>query len=141
EVVKETEFAQQYVLLPLWSTGSKDPHNTDADAVFDDKENESEVHVSLSSSDKPKKHDEKATREAKVKSPIDFSTRVRDLSDVFEEFSVNSTNRVNAANAPVTAVGPNSTNNTNSFNAAGPSDTTVSPNFKIGGKSSFVDPS
>nr|GEY30831.1 putative ribonuclease H-like domain-containing protein [Tanacetum cinerariifolium] len=101
-----------------------DPHNTDADAVFDDKENESEVHVSLSSSDKPKKHDEKATREAKVKSPIDFSTRVRDLSDVFEEFSVNSTNRVNAANAPVTAVGPNSTNNTNSFNAAGPSDTT-----------------
>nr|GEV61277.1 hypothetical protein [Tanacetum cinerariifolium] len=41
------------------STGSKDSQNTDVDAAFDDKENESEVHVSLSSSNKPKKHDEK----------------------------------------------------------------------------------
>nr|GFC65951.1 hypothetical protein [Tanacetum cinerariifolium] len=57
------------------------------------------------------------------------------------EFYVNITNRVNAANAPVTAVGPNSTNNTNSFSDAGPSNTAVSPTFKIGGKSSFVDPS
>nr|GEY24489.1 putative ribonuclease H-like domain-containing protein [Tanacetum cinerariifolium] len=43
--------------------------------------------------------------------------------------------------APVTAVGPNPTNSTNCFNAAGPSDNVVSPNFEIGGKSSFVDPS
>nr|GEZ65662.1 hypothetical protein [Tanacetum cinerariifolium] len=48
---------------------------------------------------------------------------------------------VNATSAPVTAVGPNSTNNTNSFNAASPSDNVVSPTFKIGGKSSFMDPS
>nr|GEZ84459.1 hypothetical protein [Tanacetum cinerariifolium] len=41
----------------------------------------------------------------------------------------------------VTAVGLNSTNSTNSFNAAGTSDNAVSPNFEIGGKSSFVDPS
>nr|GEY62441.1 hypothetical protein [Tanacetum cinerariifolium] len=66
---------------------------------------------------------------------------VRVLRDDFEEFSVNSTNRVNAASAPVTVVGPNPTNNTNSFNVASPSDNVVSPNFKIGGKSSFVDPS
>nr|GEY16086.1 hypothetical protein [Tanacetum cinerariifolium] len=32
-------------------------------------------------------------------------------------------------------------NDTNSFNDAGPSDTAVSPNFEIGRKSSFVDPS
>nr|GFC30514.1 hypothetical protein [Tanacetum cinerariifolium] len=50
-----------------------------------------------------------------------LSTRVRDLSDEFEEFFVNSTNRVNAASTPVTAIGPNSTNSTNHFNAAGPS--------------------
>nr|GEV88576.1 hypothetical protein [Tanacetum cinerariifolium] len=162
KVRKETESTQQYVLLPLWSTGSKDPQNTDVDVAFDDKENESKVHVSPSSSDKPKKHDEKAKREAKGKSSVDLSTGVRDLSDDFEEFSVNSsnrvnatsapitavgpnsinkTNRVNAASAPVTAVGPNSTNNNNSFNAAGPFDNVVSPNFEIGGKSSFVDPS
>nr|GEY65424.1 ribonuclease H-like domain-containing protein [Tanacetum cinerariifolium] len=53
----------------------------------------------------------------------------------------NDTNRVNAASAPVTAVGPNSTNSTNSFNVVGPSDNDVSPNFEIGGKSLFVDPS
>nr|GEZ17390.1 putative ribonuclease H-like domain-containing protein [Tanacetum cinerariifolium] len=51
------------------------------------------------------------------------------------------TNRVNAVSAPVTAVGPNLTNSTNRFNTASPSDSAVSPNFEIAGKSSFVDPS
>nr|GEU79892.1 putative ribonuclease H-like domain-containing protein [Tanacetum cinerariifolium] len=122
KVGKETESAQQYVILPLWSTGSKDPRNIDVDATFDVKENEYEVHVSPSTSDKPKKHNDKIKREAKGKSPVDLSTGVRNLSDEFEVFSSNSTNMVNAASAPVTAVGPKSTNNTNSFNAAGPSD-------------------
>nr|GEV35544.1 ribonuclease H-like domain-containing protein [Tanacetum cinerariifolium] len=36
---------QQYVLLLLWSTGSKDLQNTDANATFNVKEPESEVHV------------------------------------------------------------------------------------------------
>nr|GEW29506.1 hypothetical protein [Tanacetum cinerariifolium] len=77
---------------------SADSQNTDVDVAFDDKESESKVYVSLSSSDKLKKHDEKAKREAKTKSPVELSTGVKDLSDEFEEFSVNSTNRVNAAN-------------------------------------------
>nr|GEV19757.1 uncharacterized mitochondrial protein AtMg00810-like [Tanacetum cinerariifolium] len=67
KVMKEAVSAQQYVLLPLWSTGFKDPQNTDADTTFDVKENESAVHVSSSSSDKTKKDDEKAKREAKEK--------------------------------------------------------------------------
>nr|GEX21216.1 putative ribonuclease H-like domain-containing protein [Tanacetum cinerariifolium] len=112
-----------------------------ADAAFDVKENETEVHVSPSSSDKPKKHDEKAKRESKGKSPIEFSIGVRDLQAEFEDFSSNSTNRVNTASVPVTTVEPNITNITNSFNAASPSDTVVSLNFEIGGKYSFVDPS
>nr|GEV99305.1 retrovirus-related Pol polyprotein from transposon TNT 1-94 [Tanacetum cinerariifolium] len=58
-----------------------DPQNIDADVAFDVKKNESEVHVSPSSSDKLKKHDEKAKREAKGKSLVDLSTGVRDLSD------------------------------------------------------------
>nr|GEV29032.1 hypothetical protein [Tanacetum cinerariifolium] len=115
KVGKEPVSTQQYVLLPLWSTGSKDPQNIVVDAAFADKENESEVHVSPSSSDKPKKHDEKAKIKAKGKSLVDF--------------------------APVTAAGPNSTNSTNSFNVVGPSDNVVSLTFEIGGKSSFVDPS
>nr|GEW46283.1 hypothetical protein [Tanacetum cinerariifolium] len=71
---RETESAQQYVLLPLWSTGSQDPQNTYADAAFDVNENENKVHVSPRGSDKPKKHDEKAKRKAKGKSPVDLST-------------------------------------------------------------------
>nr|GEW01567.1 putative ribonuclease H-like domain-containing protein [Tanacetum cinerariifolium] len=113
KVSKETVSTQQYVLLPLWFTGLKDPQNTDDDTAFDDKENESEVYVSPSSSDKQKKHNVKAKIEAKGKSLLEF--------------------------APVTDVKPNSTNNTNSFNATGPSDNVVSPTFEIDGKSSFVD--
>nr|GEX05276.1 hypothetical protein [Tanacetum cinerariifolium] len=98
---KVAKSIQQYVLLPLWST-----------------EPESAVHVSQSSNDKSKKHDEKA----KGKSHVYLSIGVRNLSEEFEDFSSTSTNGLNAASAPVTAVGPNLTNNTNSFNAAGPFD-------------------
>nr|GEY43907.1 ribonuclease H-like domain, reverse transcriptase, RNA-dependent DNA polymerase [Tanacetum cinerariifolium] len=146
KVRKETISAQQYVLLPLWSTGSQVPHNIDddvADAAFDVKENENDVHVSTSGSDKfdNKKHDEKPKRDAKGKSPVGSPTEVRDLRAEFKEFSSNSTNRVNAVSAPVTAARPNSTNITNSFNTASPSDIAVSLNFRIAGKSSFMDPS
>nr|GEV36340.1 ribonuclease H-like domain-containing protein [Tanacetum cinerariifolium] len=116
KVRKENGSTQQYVLIPLWSTGSKDPQNTDVDAAFDVKENESEVHVSPSSSDKPKKHDEKAKREAKGK-------------------------RLMLPVHLLLLLGQNATNITNSFTAAGPSDNVVSLNFEINGKSSFVDPS
>nr|GEX63509.1 hypothetical protein [Tanacetum cinerariifolium] len=101
----------------------------------------SKVQVSPNSSDKPKKHDEKSKRKANGKSPVDLSIGVRHLHDEFEQFFVNSTNRVNAASAPVTTVRPNSTNSTNSFSAVGPSNTDVSPNFEIGEKSLFMDPS
>nr|GEZ88486.1 putative ribonuclease H-like domain-containing protein [Tanacetum cinerariifolium] len=55
KVRKETVSAQQYVLLPLWSTGSQNPQNTADevdDAAFDVKENENDVHVSANGSDK-----------------------------------------------------------------------------------------
>nr|GEY00055.1 uncharacterized mitochondrial protein AtMg00810-like [Tanacetum cinerariifolium] len=116
---RETVSTQQYVLRPLWSTGSQDPHNTDDDDSFDVKENDNDVHVSANGSAKSdsKKHDEKAKRDAKRKS------------------------LVNAVSAPVTAARPNPTNSTNSFNTTILFETVVSPNFRIAGKSSFVDPS
>nr|GEY16695.1 hypothetical protein [Tanacetum cinerariifolium] len=146
KVGKETVSAQQYVLLPLWSTGSQDPQNTDddvADAAFDFKENENDVYVSTNESDKTdnKKHDEKSKRYDKGKSLEDSLIGVRDLRAEFKEFSFNSSNRVNAVSASVNAVGPNPTNSTNSFNTASPSVNVVSPNFRIVGKYSFVDPS
>nr|GFB59359.1 putative ribonuclease H-like domain-containing protein [Tanacetum cinerariifolium] len=66
------ENVQQYVLFPVWSSGSTSPQNTDGDAAFDEKEPEfkgrkpeSEVNISLSSSAQSKKHDDKTKREAK----------------------------------------------------------------------------
>nr|GEY82434.1 hypothetical protein [Tanacetum cinerariifolium] len=96
----------------------QDPQNTnDDDDAFDVKENENDVHVSTNGSDKSnsKKHDEKAKRDAKGKSPVGSPTGVRDLRGKFEEFFL-------------TAL-------------TSPSNTAVSPNFEIARKSSFVDPS
>nr|GEV37603.1 hypothetical protein [Tanacetum cinerariifolium] len=103
---------QQYVLFPLWSSGSKSPQNINDDATFEIKKPKSEVHVSPSSSAKTQKHDEKTNKEAKGKSPVKFT--------------------------PVSVVGQNLTNSTNTFSAVGPSNTVVSPTL---GKSSYVDPS
>nr|GEU87035.1 hypothetical protein [Tanacetum cinerariifolium] len=114
---------------------------TGTDVAFDVKEPKFEVHVSPSSSDKTKNHDEKTKREAKGKNPVNLSTRVRNLSEEFKDFSSNNTNGVNVASTPVTVVGPNSTNSTNNFNATRPSDNAVSSPFEIGGKYLFVDPS
>nr|GEU29277.1 hypothetical protein [Tanacetum cinerariifolium] len=66
-------------------------------AAFEVKEPESAVHVSPSSCDKTKKHDDKTKIEAKENIPVEFT--------------------------------------------AGPSNNTVSLNFELGKKSSFVDPS
>nr|GEV47632.1 ribonuclease H-like domain-containing protein [Tanacetum cinerariifolium] len=121
-----------------YSVNSK---NINDDVAFDVKENENDVHVFPSGSDKTnnKKHDDKAKRDDKGKSPVDSPIRVRDLRAEFKEFSFNSTNRVNAVSAPINVVGPNPTNSTNIFNTVSPSVNVVSPNFRITRKSSTVD--
>nr|GEZ93437.1 putative reverse transcriptase, RNA-dependent DNA polymerase [Tanacetum cinerariifolium] len=120
KVGKETVSAQPYVLLPLWSSDSKDPKNTDDDVADDAFE---------------------AKRVDKGKSLIDSIKGVRDLRSEFEVFTFNSTNRVNAVSEPVNAARPNPTNKTNSFNTASPYVNAVSLNFRIVGQSSFMDPS
>nr|GEX23068.1 ribonuclease H-like domain-containing protein [Tanacetum cinerariifolium] len=122
--------------------GNQPNDNADDDVVdvsFDVKENENDVHVSPSGSDKTdnKKDDEKAKRDDKGKSHVDSPIGVRDLRAEFEEFSFNNTNRVNVVIAPVNAAGPNLT----STNIASPSVNAVCLNFGIAGKYSFVDPS
>nr|GFC38492.1 hypothetical protein [Tanacetum cinerariifolium] len=129
------------VVIGNQPNSSADPHNTYANATFEVKEPESEVHLSPSSSAKTKKHDDKTKKEAKGKSHVELSTGVRNLSEKFKDFSFNGTNGVNAASTPVTTVDPNLTNSTNTFSAAGPSNNVVSSTFEIGGKSSYVDPS
>nr|GEX93660.1 hypothetical protein [Tanacetum cinerariifolium] len=136
---------QQYVLFPMWSSGSKNPHNTDRDAVFDGKEPEfdekkpeSEVNVSPSSSAQSKKQDDKTKREAKGKSLIESFTGYRYLSAHFEDYSEDSINEVNATGTLVPTIMQISPNSTNTFSAAGPLNAASSPTHR---KSSCIDAS
>nr|GEV77378.1 ribonuclease H-like domain-containing protein [Tanacetum cinerariifolium] len=66
---------QQYVIFPIWSSGSSNPQNNDEDSTFDEKEHdikkpESAVNVSLSSSGQSGKQDDKTKKKAKGKSPV-----------------------------------------------------------------------
>nr|GEZ48278.1 putative ribonuclease H-like domain-containing protein [Tanacetum cinerariifolium] len=98
---------QQYVLFPLWSSGSKDSQNTDVDATFEVKEPESEVHVSTSSSAKTKKHDDKTQREAKGKNmpaleDITYSDDEEDVGAEAEFFNLET--YVNVSPIPTTRI-------------------------------------
>nr|GFC43754.1 ribonuclease H-like domain-containing protein [Tanacetum cinerariifolium] len=75
------EVDQQYVLFPVWSSGSTNPQNNDEDVAFDGKEYdfdvkkpESEVNVSPSSSPQSRKQDDKTKKEAKGKSHVESFT-------------------------------------------------------------------
>nr|GEV43333.1 putative ribonuclease H-like domain-containing protein [Tanacetum cinerariifolium] len=144
EKVRE-EIDHQYVLFPVWSSGSTNPQNNDGDAAFDGKEPnidakkpESEVNVSSSSSAQSRKQADKTKKETKGKSPVESFTGYRDLSAEFENCSDNSINEVNAAGSIVPTVGQNSPNNANTYSVDGPSNAAASPTY---GKSSFIDAS
>nr|GEU55661.1 hypothetical protein [Tanacetum cinerariifolium] len=98
------EIDQQYVLFPVWTSGSTNPQNNDGDAAFNGKEHdfdakkpESEVNVSPSSSAQLRKQDDKTKKEARGKSLVESFTAYRDLSAEFEDCSDNSINELNAA--------------------------------------------
>nr|GFC65241.1 hypothetical protein [Tanacetum cinerariifolium] len=101
------EINQQYVLFPVWSSGSTNPQNNDGDAAFDGKEHDFDV--------------------KKPESEVSVSPRYRDLSAEFEDCSDNSINEVNATSTIAYTIGQNSPNSTNTFSAAGPSNVAASP--------------
>nr|GEY56092.1 putative ribonuclease H-like domain-containing protein [Tanacetum cinerariifolium] len=128
------ESDQQYVLFPMWSSGSIKPQNNDRDDAFVEKEPEfdvkkpeSEVNVSSSNSAQSKKKDDKTKREAKGKSHVESFTAYRDLSAEFEDYSDNSINEVNVAGTLVPTVRKISPNSTNTFSAAGNTFSAVGP--------------
>nr|GEU29336.1 hypothetical protein [Tanacetum cinerariifolium] len=137
------EIDQQYVLFPLWSSGSTNPQNNDGDAAFDGKKHDfdakkpgSEVSVSPSSSAQSRKTDDKTKKVTKGNSPVESFTGYKDLSAEFEDCSDNNINEVNAAGTIVPIVGQNPPNSTNTFSVVGPSNATASLAY---GKSSFID--
>nr|GFA51598.1 ribonuclease H-like domain-containing protein [Tanacetum cinerariifolium] len=127
------EIDQQYVLFPVLSSGSRNPQNTNGDAVFDEKEpefdekkHESEVNISPSSIAQSKKQDDNTKREAKGKNYVDSFTGNIDLSAKFKDLSDNIINEVNAAGTLVLTVRQIFPNSTNTFSAAELEDITYS---------------
>nr|GEX05862.1 hypothetical protein [Tanacetum cinerariifolium] len=134
---------QQYVLFPMWYSGSTNPQTYDGDVAFDENKHDAkkpqfEVNVSPSSSAQLGKQDDKTKKKAKGKSPVESSTGYRHLSAEFEDCSENSSNEVNAVGSIVSTVGKNSLNITNPFSADGPLKTTASLTH---GQSLFKDAS
>nr|GEY13792.1 hypothetical protein [Tanacetum cinerariifolium] len=129
------EANQQYVLFPVWSTGSSNPQNKEGDAAFDEKEHDAEkpestVNLSLSSSALSGEQDDMAKKKDKGKSPIEYFTRNKDLNVDFKDYSEDSSNDVSAASPIVPTAGQNYSNSTNPFSAAGPSNTNTSPTYQ-----------
>nr|GEV04409.1 ribonuclease H-like domain-containing protein [Tanacetum cinerariifolium] len=98
--------------------------NNAEDAAFDGKEYdfdvkkpESKVILSPNINAQSKEQDDKTKKEAKGKSPVEFTTRYRDLNAEFQDCSENRSNEVNAASFTVPIVGQKSLNNTNTFSA------------------------
>nr|GEX25265.1 hypothetical protein [Tanacetum cinerariifolium]GEX62341.1 hypothetical protein [Tanacetum cinerariifolium] len=113
------ETNQQYMIFPVWSTGSTNPQNK-GDATFDGEQD-----------DITKKKD-------KGKSLVDYFTGNKDFNEDFEDYSEDSSNDVSAAGPIVPTTGQNYSNNTNLISAAGPSNYNTS---LIHGNSSFQDAS
>nr|GEX61764.1 hypothetical protein [Tanacetum cinerariifolium] len=126
------EANQQYVLFPVWSTGSSNPQNKEGDADFDEKEHdvekpESAVNLSPSSSALSGEQDDMAKKKDKENSHVEYFTGNRYLNTDFEDYYEDSSNDVSAAGPIVPTAGQNYSNITNPFSADGPSNTNTSP--------------
>nr|GEY73116.1 hypothetical protein [Tanacetum cinerariifolium] len=137
------EAIQQYMLFPVWFTGSTNPQNKEGDATFDGNEHsvehpESTVNLSPSSSALSEEQDGITKKRDKGNIPVDYFTENRDFNEDFDDYSKDSSNDVSAAGPIVPTAGQNYSNNTNLISAAGPLHSNTSP---IHGNSSFQDAS
>nr|GEZ25024.1 hypothetical protein [Tanacetum cinerariifolium] len=92
------EATQQYMLFPMWSTGSLNIQNKEGDYAFDGKE-----------------HDAKKPKSVVNLSP---SSRNRDFNADFEDYSEDNRNNVSATGPIVPTAGQNYSNNTNLISVA-----------------------
>nr|GEW32078.1 putative ribonuclease H-like domain-containing protein [Tanacetum cinerariifolium] len=137
------EATQQYMLFPVWSTGSLNPQNKEGDDAFDGKEHDAEkpesvVNLSPSSSALSGEQDDMTKKQDKGKSHVEYFIGNRDFNVDFEDYSENSNNNVSAAGPIVPTAGQSYSNSTNPISAAGPSNTNTSPTH---GKSILQDAS
>nr|GEV42295.1 hypothetical protein [Tanacetum cinerariifolium] len=133
------EANQQYMLFPMWSTGSLNPQNKEGDAAFDEKEHDAEkpesaVNLSPSSSALSGEQDDITKKKDKGKSPVEYFIGHRDLNADFEDYYEDSSNDVSAAGPIVPTAGQNYSNSTTPISVASPLNSNTSPTH---GKSSL----
>nr|GEY90076.1 ribonuclease H-like domain-containing protein [Tanacetum cinerariifolium] len=126
------EAIQQYMLFPVWSTGSTNPQNKEGDATFDGNEHsvehpESTVNLSPSNSALSGEQDDITKKREKRKSHVDYFTGNRDFNEDFEDYSEDNSNDVSAAGPIVPTDGQNYSNSTNLISVAGPLNSNTSP--------------
>nr|GEX09838.1 retrovirus-related Pol polyprotein from transposon TNT 1-94 [Tanacetum cinerariifolium] len=137
------EATQQYMLFPVWSTGSLNPQNKEGDAAFDGKEHDAEkpesaVNISPSSNALSGEQDDMIKKKDKEKSHVKYFTGNRDFNTDFEDYFEDSSNNVSVAGPIVPTAGQIYSNSTNLISAAGPSNANTSLKH---GKSSLQDAS
>nr|GEZ17717.1 hypothetical protein [Tanacetum cinerariifolium] len=89
------EANQQYMLFPMWSTGSLTPQNKEGDVAFDGKEHDAEkpesaVNLSPSSSALSGEQDDMTKKKDKGKSHVEYFTRNKELNADFKDYSEDS---------------------------------------------------
>nr|GEV52675.1 hypothetical protein [Tanacetum cinerariifolium] len=136
------EANQQYMLFPVWSTGSSNPQNKEGDAAFDGKEHDAEkpksaVNLSPSNSTLSGEQDDITKKKDKGKSPIEYFTGNRDLNADFEDYSEDSSNDVSAAGPIVPTARQNYSNNTNPISAVEKEDIVYSDHENVGADADF----
>nr|GEX77433.1 hypothetical protein [Tanacetum cinerariifolium] len=104
------EANQQYMLFPVWSTGSSNPQNKEGDAAFDEKEHDAEkpesaVNLSLGSRALSGEQDDMTKKKNKEKSHVEYFTGNRDLNTDFQDYSEDSSNDVSVAGPIVPTAG------------------------------------
>nr|GEU43216.1 hypothetical protein [Tanacetum cinerariifolium] len=104
------EANQQYMLFPVWSTGSSNPQNKEGDAAFDGKEHDTE---------KPKSAINLSLRSSALSGEQDDMTKKKDKGKILNDIS--------AAGPIVPTAGQNYSSNTNPISADGPLNSATSP--------------
>nr|GEV67500.1 hypothetical protein [Tanacetum cinerariifolium] len=120
----EEEANLQYVIFLVWFTGSSNPQNNEGDAAFDEKEHDaknpkSAVNLSPSRSALSGEKHDMTKKKDKGKTPVEYFSEYRDLKEVFEDFSEDSSNDVSAAGPIVPTARQNYSNSTNLISVAG----------------------
>nr|GEY62962.1 putative receptor protein kinase ZmPK1 [Tanacetum cinerariifolium] len=136
------EAIQQYMLFPVWSTGSTNLQNIEEDATFDGNEHSAEhpkstVNFSPSSNALSGEQDDITMKRDKGKSPVDYFTGNRDFNKDFEDYSEDSSNDVSAAGPIVPTAGQNYFNSTNPISVAENEDIVYSDDENVGAEADF----